>query len=142
SASSLDRSAAGHSPLQAERGPSGWQSESPPSGEPIDVYCDRHRLDIRARLRLFEQVCCTVERAHQHGKIFGDLRPAYILTTDPGVPALNAPGTTMFANPAPVQRFGSTPEKLPAQAGGIEDHALEPEYASPEQVRGEPLRTA
>jgi non-specific serine/threonine protein kinase/serine/threonine-protein kinase len=50
-------------------------------GEPITTYCDRHRLSVRERLALFEQVCEGVHYAHQKGIIHRDLKPSNILVT-------------------------------------------------------------
>jgi serine/threonine protein kinase len=48
-------------------------------GIPITEYCDRHRLDLNARLVLFRQVCSAVQHAHQKGIIHRDLKPSNIL---------------------------------------------------------------
>ena len=48
-------------------------------GIPITEYCDRHRLDLPARLALFRQVCSAVQHAHQKGIIHRDLKPSNIL---------------------------------------------------------------
>jgi tetratricopeptide (TPR) repeat protein len=49
------------------------------AGEPITSYCDRHQLDVRARLELFTGVCRGVQHAHQKGVIHRDLKPSNIL---------------------------------------------------------------
>ncbi len=50
-------------------------------GLPITEYCDRERLDLRERLRLFVQVCAAVQHAHQKAIIHRDLKPSNILVT-------------------------------------------------------------
>jgi eukaryotic-like serine/threonine-protein kinase len=50
-------------------------------GVPITQHCDRGRLDIRARLELFTQVCRAVQHAHQKGVIHRDIKPSNVLVT-------------------------------------------------------------
>lgn len=51
-------------------------------GEPLNQYCDQHRLSIEQRLRLFIDVCSGVQHAHQKGIIHRDLKPGNILVTE------------------------------------------------------------
>ncbi len=51
-------------------------------GEPITTYCNRRRLDTRARLELFVRVCEAVQHAHQKAVIHRDLKPTNILVTE------------------------------------------------------------
>jgi serine/threonine protein kinase/Tfp pilus assembly protein PilF len=50
-------------------------------GVPITEYCDRHRLDVRARLLLFIQVCEGIQHAHQKAIIHRDIKPSNVLVT-------------------------------------------------------------
>ncbi|MDD1743561.1 MAG: serine/threonine protein kinase, partial [Methanomassiliicoccales archaeon] len=52
-------------------------------GLPLIEYCDQHKLDIRARLDLFLQVCQGVDHAHHRGIIHRDLKPSNILVSTP-----------------------------------------------------------
>lgn len=102
-------------------------------GTAIDRYCDHQRLDVRRRLELFLDVCAAVEFAHRNLIVHRDLKPSNILVTPEGTPKLLDFGVAKILGPdassgAPITRTGRPP--------------LTPEYASPEQVRGEPLTTA
>src|SRR3984893_389676 len=57
-------------------------------GIPIDAFCDSNRLDIAARLKLFQTVCAAVHYAHQNLIVHRDLKPSNILVTAAGVPKL------------------------------------------------------
>jgi serine/threonine protein kinase len=54
------------------------------NGDPINIYCDRHRLSIRDRLDLFIKVCEAVQHAHTKGIIHRDLKPTNILVESVG----------------------------------------------------------
>ena len=100
-------------------------------GEPIDLYCDRHRLSVRERLTLFCAVCDAVHYAHQNLIIHRDLKPANILVTGDGQPKLLDFGIAKLI--APGNRADTLHTLSPV---------LTPDYASPEQVRGEAVTTA
>jgi non-specific serine/threonine protein kinase/serine/threonine-protein kinase len=107
-------------------------------GEPIDVYAAKHELGIDQRLRLFSQVCAAVQYAHQNLVVHRDIKPGNILVTGPsghpGTPKLLDFGIAkLLRSGGPRETEGLT------QAGG---RLMTPEYASPEQVRGEPIGTA
>ncbi len=94
-------------------------------GQPIDQYCDSHRLDVPARLKLFSRVCEAVHFAHQHAMIHRDLKPNHILVTADGMPTIAGFGIAKL---------------IDSETHG--ERILTPEYASPEQIQGEPVTTA
>jgi serine/threonine-protein kinase len=106
-------------------------------GEPIDVHCDRRRLSTRERLELFRSVCSAVQLAHQNLVVHRDLKPANILVTSDGTVKLLDFGIAKLLAPQPEAGGHAAPTL--AHWGGA---PLTPRYASPEQVRGEPITTA
>ena len=103
-------------------------------GIQIHQYCDAHKLSITERLRLFRTVCSAIQYAHQSLVVHRDLKPANILVTSGGVPKLLDFGIAKILD-------------ANAFAGEVEptiefSRMLTPEYASPEQVRGEAISTA
>jgi serine/threonine protein kinase len=65
-----------------------WLALEYVEGVPIDEYCRRHRLPLRARLELFLTVCSSIEYAHRNLVIHRDIKPANVLVTAEGVPKL------------------------------------------------------
>ncbi|MFN0276962.1 MAG: serine/threonine protein kinase [Pyrinomonadaceae bacterium] len=99
-------------------------------GLPIDKYCRENNLGLNERLKIFNKSCEAVAFAHQNLIVHRDLKPSNIIVTPEGNPKLldfgiskllgavdDETGTTMFA-------------------------AMTPEYASPEQIKGEAVNTA
>jgi eukaryotic-like serine/threonine-protein kinase len=59
-----------------------WFAMEHVEGEPITEYCDRRRLDVDARVRLFVDVCEAVQHLHDRGVIHRDLKPSNILVSE------------------------------------------------------------
>jgi eukaryotic-like serine/threonine-protein kinase len=98
-------------------------------GTRIDAWAQERGLDVRARLDLFRAVCAAVHYAHGKHVVHRDLKPANILVTREGTPKLLDFGIARILDPAGGE---TTATAAPA---------MTPEYASPEQLRGEPVGT-
>jgi serine/threonine protein kinase len=103
-------------------------------GTPIDDYCDKHKLCIDERLRLFSKVCEAVQYAHQKSIVHRDLKPSNILVTDDGTPKVLDFGIAKVLIPQP-----SAQTLLLTQTG---TRCMTPAYASPEQMRAKSITTA
>lgn len=100
-------------------------------GMPLTAYCDDHRLDIEARLRLFEQVGDAVHYAHRNLIVHRDLKPSNILVTEDGTVKLLDFGIAKWIDEEAAPALTWTGMRV-----------LTPAYAAPEQVAGEPVTTA
>ena len=101
------------------------------SGQPLTQYCDAHRLGIDARLRIFLDVCDAVVFAHQRLVVHRDLKPDNILVTEDGQPKLLDFGIAKLLAPDET----GPAVTITAPWGRL----LTPDYASPEQIRGDPV---
>jgi serine/threonine-protein kinase len=103
-------------------------------GEPITKHCDRQRLSVDARVRLFCRVCEAVQYAHGRLIVHRDLKPANIFVTTTGDLKLLDFGI------AKLLTDDNAAEATELTEPGL--RPLTPAYAAPEQLRGEPVSTA
>jgi non-specific serine/threonine protein kinase/serine/threonine-protein kinase len=101
-------------------------------GKPLPEYCDSRHLTTPERVELFRQICSALLYAHQHLIVHCDLKPGNILVTEDGTPKLLDFGIAKMLEPGP----------LPQEATVTIARMMTPEYASPEQIRGEPISTS
>ena len=104
------------------------------AGDQIDRYCDSHGLTTRERLQLVQKVCSGVEYAHRNLVIHRDLKPRNILVTEDGDPKLLDFGIAKIIEENPVTGEHSATVTVVRM--------MTPEYASPEQARGDLITTA
>jgi serine/threonine protein kinase len=102
-------------------------------GLAIDRYADEHKLDVRARLELFQQVIDAVAHAHAHSIVHRDLKPSNVLVTrDDQVKLLDFGIAKLIEPDAPNTPGGDARTALTREGASV----LTPQYASPEQVTG------
>ncbi len=101
-------------------------------GVPLDDWCDERRLPVEGRIRLFRQVLEAVAHAHASLIVHRDLKPANILVTPEGRVKLLDFGIARILEEGDAGALRT----------GAGERMLTLEYASPEQVRGEPVSTA
>ncbi len=105
-----------------------WLAMEYVDGEPLLDACDRQRLDVRARVRLFDQVCAAVAHAHAQLVVHRDLKPSNVHVSRDGTAKLLDFGIAQVLDP--------NDDRTPAT------RVFTPEYAAPEQLRGERVTTA
>jgi non-specific serine/threonine protein kinase/serine/threonine-protein kinase len=99
-------------------------------GEPLIEYARRKHLDLKERLNIFLKVCAAVSFAHQNLVIHRDLKPSNILITkDQDVKLLDFGIAKLLKDES-------------AESTATQMQIFTPEYASPEQIKGEKLTTA
>ncbi|MEW5974199.1 MAG: tetratricopeptide repeat protein [Acidobacteriota bacterium] len=103
-------------------------------GLPLNAYCDDRKLNTAGRLDLFRQICSAVHYAHARHVVHRDLKPGNILVTREGMPKLLDFGIAKILNPEASEHS--------ADATLTSLRLMTPHYASPEQVRGEPITPA
>ncbi len=124
--------------LTAEGRP--WFAMEYIAGAQLKAWCDSRGMGIPERLRLFADVCEAVRYAHQSLVVHRDLKPSNILVTDDGEVKLLDFGIAKLLESGPDGDGRGDGGAEPATR--TELRALTPEYAAPEQLRGEPVTTA
>jgi serine/threonine-protein kinase len=102
-------------------------------GVPIDAYCREHALPVEDRLRLVLDVAKAVGYAHSRLVVHRDLKPSNILVTRDGAVRLLDFGIAKLLDDPAGQA-----DSLTKLAGRL----MTPDFASPEQIRGESVGTA
>ena len=103
-------------------------------GERIDRHCDARRLRVDQRIALFRDVLGAVAHAHRHLVIHRDIKPGNILVA--------ADGSVKLLDFGIAKLLQGDDDAQPTELTGARGGLLTPEYAAPEQLRGEEVTTA
>lgn len=103
------------------------------AGTRLDEFVAQRPLNLPERLTLFRKICSAIAYAHQHLVVHRDIKPANIRVTPEGEPKLFDFGIAKLLD--------EMAEDAPEQTLTMQ-RMLTPEYASPEQVRGDRISTA
>jgi len=110
-----------------------WFAMEYVEGEPIQQYADARQLGIRARIELLLQACDALDHAHRQLILHRDIKPANVLVTAAGRAKLVDFG---------LGRLLQSDEDPVSTETTIAAGRMTPDYASPEQARGEPVSVA
>ena len=110
-------------------------------GQAIDAFFRDRSLSVEERLELFLRVCEAVSYAHRSLVVHRDLKPGNILVTADGIPKLLDFGVAKLLNPVD-ESPGGTSSTSTVDTMQSSFRILTPAYASPEQVRGDPVTVA
>lgn len=101
-------------------------------GETLLEFTEKNQLSTKERLEIFRKICSAVQFAHNHLVVHRDLKPSNILITKDNQPKLLDFGIAKVL----------TPDKIEVKGTATMMGMMTPNYASPEQLRGETVTTA
>ena len=106
-----------------------WFAMELVDGEPVESYCAKRHLKLDARLRLFVQIVEAVAYAHRNLIVHRDIKSSNVLVTAQGEVKLLDFGIAKLV-------------ESQASLTATHQQPMTPEFASPEQVLGDPVTTA